>query len=387
MQQSGKHKSKNTFASAIGAKSVGYSAAFLLFVGVVAIGYQSPSTERMQVNQTSPTSGLNGADDPSIGAEPSVDEIIATDVAANLTEQTNLPIATNLANSAVSLSAKSELSQVNDAVTAKPQIVQSTDSMRTIQTYTAKKGDTVQKVSAEFGISAETIKWANDLSSDAIEANRKITILPVDGVLHTVKGGETVEEIAKKYRSSVTLITSYNNLELTTPSNGQKLVIPEGVLARTDRPGYEAPLDPTDITGAQNSPNGSQSFSGDNGGRINSSLAGASAGNRYAAGNCTWYAYERRAQLGMPVGSFWGNANTWGFNAQAAGYKVDNVPAAGAILVDTVGYYGHVAVVESVKPNGDVYITEMNNYAYGGFNIVNDRTISAGQARAYQYIH
>ncbi len=91
--------------------------------------------------------------------------------------------------------------------------------------------------------------------------------------------------------------------------------------------------------------------------------------------------------MGRPVGSFWGNANTWASSARSAGYAVNRTPAAGAVLVDQAGYFGHVAVVERVLPNGDVYITEMNNYAYGGFNIVNDRTISAGQASAYWYIH
>ncbi len=62
------------------------------------------------------------------------------------------------------------------------------------------------------------------------------------------------------------------------------------------------------------------------------------------------------------------------------------MPTAGSILVDQAGYFGHVAVVERVLGNGDIVITEMNNYAYGGYNIVNDRTISAGQASAYQYI-
>jgi surface antigen len=59
----------------------------------------------------------------------------------------------------------------------------------------------------------------------------------------------------------------------------------------------------------------------------------------------------------------------------------------GAVLVDQAGYFGHVAVVERVMGNGDVVVSEMNNYAYGGFNIVNQRTISAGQAGAYLYIH
>ena len=91
--------------------------------------------------------------------------------------------------------------------------------------------------------------------------------------------------------------------------------------------------------------------------------------------------------MGRPVGSFWGNANTWASNARAAGFAVNRTPAAGAVLTDQTGYFGHVGVVERVLENGDVVITEMNNYAYGGYNIVNSRTISAGQAGAYTYIH
>ena len=89
----------------------------------------------------------------------------------------------------------------------------------------------------------------------------------------------------------------------------------------------------------------------------------------------------------MPVGSFWGNANTWAYYARQDGYLVDRSPVTGAVLVDTAGSFGHVAVVESVGSNGDIVVSEMNNYAYGGFGIVDRRTISAGQAAAYWYIH
>ena len=67
------------------------------------------------------------------------------------------------------------------------------------------------------------------------------------------------------------------------------------------------------------------------------------------------------------------------------GKSVSNA-AAGAVLVEA-GSPGHIGVVEQVLPNGDVVISEMNNAAYGGFNIVNNRTIPAGQASLYQYVH
>jgi surface antigen len=49
------------------------------------------------------------------------------------------------------------------------------------------------------------------------------------------------------------------------------------------------------------------------------------------------------------------------------------------------GAYGHVGVVEAVNPDGSVYVSEMN-YA-GNFNRVTYRTIPAGQAALYNYIH
>jgi surface antigen len=48
------------------------------------------------------------------------------------------------------------------------------------------------------------------------------------------------------------------------------------------------------------------------------------------------------------------------------------------------GGYGHVAVVESVNSDGSITVSEMN---YAGWGIVDHRTISAGQASGYNYIH
>lgn len=115
-------------------------------------------------------------------------------------------------------------------------------------------------------------------------------------------------------------------------------------------------------------------------------LAVDPSGNRYAPGNCTWYAYERRLQLGRPIGSFWGNAAQWSGSALAAGLNVNNTPDVGSILVDFTGYYGHVAVVEELLPGGGVRISEMNSAWGGGFNIVSGRVLSALEARLYLYI-
>ncbi len=350
-------------------KIAAYAGAFMLLVAVVAIGYESPQQVSSQVAVVGDQTQIPTASD---NVAPSVDQVVATDVAADLASRANLPIATNVANMSISLAAKNDLAQTDTSAITKPQIIQPNSSRTDVISYTSVEGDSVPSIAAKFGVSANTIRWANDLGdTDVVAPGRALSILPISGLLHTVAAGDTVDSIASKYSSNPDRITTVNNLELSGVAAGQRLVVPDGVKPAP------APV----VNRVQASSGGSLG-----GSRVGTNVF-ATAGNRYAAGNCTWYVYERRAQMGRPVGSFWGNANTWASSARAAGYLVNRSPAAGAVLVDQAGYFGHVGVVERVLENGDIVITEMNNYAYGGFNIVNNRTISAGQAGGYQYIH
>ena len=367
------HKKISKHKSPISSTKVAvYTSVFALLVGVIAIGYQSPEKQMFSLGQTANLGNAVIVDEEN-DKGPTVDEIVATDVAASLTERTNLPISSTIANTAVSLNAKSEIAQNDDEVITKPQIVQSDIKSRDVLSYVAQKGDTVSEVADKYNVSENTIKWANNLESEVIPKGKKLKILPVNGVIHTVQSGQSVDKIAKLYDTEVARVVSYNDLEITRPEAGQKLLIPDGVLPTDQRPGYEAPQN-------QQTTN---SFGGGVAVVSNSNLT-ASAGNRYAPGNCTWYVYERRAADGNEVGSFWGNAVSWGGNAAAAGFNVNNTPEAGAVFQTGGGGYGHVAYVERVDNKGNVYIREMN---YAGFNVVSTRTIPAGQAKSYTYIH
>ena len=103
-----------------------------------------------------------------------------------------------------------------------------------------------------------------------------------------------------------------------------------------------------------------------------------------------WKAYEA---WGIPLG--WGHAYSWDDGARADNrFYVDHVPAAKTIGQVDGGSYGHVFWVESVNPDGSVSVTEYNNayatklysgvYRYGDFGA---RTISANEAKNYNYIH
>src|SRR5471030_2684267 len=68
-----------------------------------------------------------------------------------------------------------------------------------------------------------------------------------------------------------------------------------------------------------------------------------SISDTYDFGYCTYWAALRREQTGHPIPNNWGNANTWAYNALAAGYLVDHAPSVGAIMQTIAGPLGHVA--------------------------------------------
>lgn len=325
-----------------------YLSVFALIVVMVFTSYQTPKKSSQVVNARSVTSI----------STVSVDDVVAVNIASSVAEAANLPIANNIANLALSTQVQSDYLQASST----PMVIGSTAVGRSIIDYTVASGDTMDSLVAKFGVSKDTIKWANNLTYDTLSEGKELKILPIDGIIYDVKDGDTIDSIADKYIVDKDRLVLYNDLDISGLTVGSKIILPNATLPSDERPGYITPV-------------------------VNYYVRSGTDGNRYAAGNCTWYAYERRAQLGKPVGSFWGNANTWGMSAAGTGYSVDNAPSAGAVMVDESGWYGHVAIVESVSENGDVYISEMNNYAYGGWNIVSNRTVSAGQATLYKYIH
>ena len=108
-------------------------------------------------------------------------------------------------------------------------------------------------------------------------------------------------------------------------------------------------------------------------------------------GQCTYYMYNRFAQLGAPIRtSALGNAAEWPANAAAAGYGVSSTPRAGTAIVFQRGVggadpvYGHVGFVERVNADGSLFISEMN---VQGVNVISTRTIPAGVAAQATYIN
>jgi LysM repeat protein len=131
-----------------------------------------------------------------------------------------------------SLIAKSPPGNVNPQVLGV--ILENPERPKEIIEYVIKPGDNLGKIAQKFNISLETLLWANNLNKNSlIKEGEKLIILPVSGVLHHVKEGETLSEIAKIYQGNVKEIIEFN--ELSTEGDiyvGDILIIPNGVMPK-----------------------------------------------------------------------------------------------------------------------------------------------------------
>lgn len=100
-----------------------------------------------------------------------------------------------------------------------------------IEDYKVAEGDTLSSIAQKKGISTETIRWANDIQGDYIRPGLILKILPVSGVSHTVKEGDSLESVAKKYSAEGQAILDFPFNDVPDDfrlKKGQLLIIPDG---------------------------------------------------------------------------------------------------------------------------------------------------------------
>lgn len=97
--------------------------------------------------------------------------------------------------------------------------------------YIVQSGDTLTSLAEKFGISTDTLIWANNLQKNSkLKVGQKLLILPVSGVLHYVKSGETLSQIATEYKGDIEKIIAFNELSEKAIFAGDILIIPEGIM-------------------------------------------------------------------------------------------------------------------------------------------------------------
>ena len=95
-------------------------------------------------------------------------------------------------------------------------------------TYTVKKGDSLYSIAKKFNTSVNNIQNLNNLKTTSLSIGQKLKIpqtSPNTETTYTVKSGDNLYSIARKYNTTVDSIKKKNNLKSNLLSIGQKLII------------------------------------------------------------------------------------------------------------------------------------------------------------------
>jgi N-acetylmuramoyl-L-alanine amidase len=342
----------------------GYRPRFLAHLGMVGlvaalIAASDPTkAHAVAVRLMSASSGLGGT----------LDAAAVAGISADMATSNHMMVTNEASRTATRKHEQVALLTADDDSLAKRQVVSTAgNATRDIQTYAVQPGDTLSGVASKFGITTATIKWANSLGdADMVKPGQALTILPVSGLLHTVGPSDTAESLAGAFGANAAQILSFNNAEVKGLVAGMQIIIPDGVKQEAPKAAPAPAPSSSRVAGASTSRTAAAP----------ALTKFAFSGNGYSRGYCTFYVASRRA-----VPAFWGNANSWYYNAQASGFKVGSTPIPGAIAWTGAGYYGHVAYVESVS-GSMVTISEMNYN--GNWNRVTSRTVPAS---SFRYIY
>lgn len=299
-----------------------------------------------------------------VGYGSVIDKAAEMEVAATVATETNLLVESDISTNAKTLNAQVGLPTSGEATLAKSQVVDTNGSAaRGIVSYKVVQGDTISSVAAKFNVTTDTIRWANgNMAADAeLKPGQDLVVLPISGLQHRVAAGDTAQTLAEKYSSNAEQIIAFNNAEVDGLKVDQTVIIPDGVMPEANTQIARPSIGPATETAVAPP--------------TNVIVRPGNLNNSYSYGYCTWYVASKRA---VPGG--WGNAGSWYANARAAGMGVGSTPRPGAIAWTGAGYYGHVALVESVNGNS-VTVSEMN---YNGWNRVSSRTVPAS---SFRYIY
>lgn len=96
--------------------------------------------------------------------------------------------------------------------------------------YTVKSGDSLWSISKKFGITVDELKKANNLSSNLLSVGQNLIIPGKEAQAtsdeYVVKKGDTLYSIARKYNTSVDNLKSINNITTDSLAIGQIIKLP-----------------------------------------------------------------------------------------------------------------------------------------------------------------
>jgi murein DD-endopeptidase MepM/ murein hydrolase activator NlpD len=116
-----------------------------------------------------------------------------------------------------------------DGTLLKPVVVETTveDGSDKLRHYKVRGGDTLTGIASRHGVSMMTLWWANELKSkDDLKVGQVLIVPPVNGLVVTVKAGDTLASIAAANDVSPERVVKLNSLTAETLVIGQVLILP-----------------------------------------------------------------------------------------------------------------------------------------------------------------
>ncbi|HVS43942.1 MAG TPA: CHAP domain-containing protein [Candidatus Dormibacteraeota bacterium] len=225
------------------------------------------------------------------------------------------------------------------------------DNERPAQTIRVAAGDNLQSLAASFHADPGAMRWANGLVDQSQpRADTPLLMPPGPGALVQARPGELPSHLADRLGLDPRVILDYNSLHSDSPlPQNTWIQVPQAAAPAGSVPSSAVVPLPTGVPG------------------VSAAQLSHGINPRFPWGQCTYYVSSRR---NVP----WdGDAWSWYSRARAYGRPEGKVPVQGAILVMWGSWYGHVAYVERVNPDGSFVVSEMN---VKGVGVRDERTMT-----------
>ncbi len=112
------------------------------------------------------------------------------------------------------------------SVGQKLKLKETTESTSTLNTYTVKSGDSLYSIAKKYNTTVSNLKTLNNLSSTTLSIGQVLKVPSSSEVnIYTVVSGDSLYSIARKFNTTVSALQDANNLVTSVLTVGQKLII------------------------------------------------------------------------------------------------------------------------------------------------------------------
>ena len=100
------------------------------------------------------------------------------------------------------------------------------DNTNDYEVYIIVKGDTLWDIANKYKTTVNKLKTINNLNSNLLQMGQKIYVPKLDNIEYIVQKGDTLYSISRKFNTTVSELVNINNLKTNVLQIGQKLIIP-----------------------------------------------------------------------------------------------------------------------------------------------------------------